>query len=96
MRDLDDIYFYVGMDNEAAAERLERSFLRKVATLAAHPRMGVRHPEIFPAARMLIEGWYLILYQTYPADDDAPVEHIDIVRVVHGRRDLRSLPWIIQ
>jgi toxin ParE1/3/4 len=39
----------------------------------------------------LIEGSYLILYETHPDTDEGPVEAVEIVRVVHGRRDLRSL-----
>jgi len=33
----------------------------------------------------------VILYETIPDTDDDPVDHVEIVRVVDGRRDLRSL-----
>jgi toxin ParE1/3/4 len=40
---------------------------------------------------MLVEGRYLILFETYPDTDVGPVERVEIVRVVDGRRDLTAL-----
>ena len=40
---------------------------------------------------MLVEGTYLILFETHPDTDDGPIDHIEIVRDVDGRRDLTSL-----
>jgi toxin ParE1/3/4 len=37
---------------------------------------------------MLVEGVYLLLYETHPDSDNGPVNEIEIVRVVHGHRDL--------
>jgi toxin ParE1/3/4 len=50
--------------------------------------MGPRRPDIHPAARILLEGPYLILYRTQPDTDDGPISEVEIVRVVDGRRDL--------
>ena len=63
----------------------------KIERLADHPRMGLRRPDIRPAARMLVDGPYLILYQTHPDTDDGQVDAVEIVRVVDGRRDLTIL-----
>ena len=35
-----------------------------------------------------MEGAYLLLYETHPDTDDGPVDSVEIVRVVNGRRDL--------
>jgi toxin ParE1/3/4 len=35
-----------------------------------------------------MDGHYLVLYETHPDADDGPVEMIEIVRVIDGRRDL--------
>jgi toxin ParE1/3/4 len=86
--DLLVIYELIGLDNPAAAERLFTSIEDKTALLVHHPRMGPRRPDIKPAARILIEGPYLILYQTRPDTDDGPIKEVEIVRVVDGRRDL--------
>ncbi len=39
---------------------------------------------------MLVESPSLILYEVTPDTDTGPVERIEIVRVVDGRRDLRG------
>ncbi len=89
--DLLDIYVTIGLDNPAAAERVYSAIEDRVAALIVHPRMGMRRPEIAPTARVLVEGMYLILYETHPDADDEPVSEIEIVRVVHGHRDLSSI-----
>ncbi len=87
--DLLEIYVAIGLDNPDAAERLYAAE-SKTALLVRHPRLGVRRPEIQGPARILIEGAYLILYETHPDTDEGPVESVEIVRVVDGRRDLAS------
>ena len=89
--DLLEIYIAIGIDNPDAAERLYTAMESKVDLLVAHPRLGVRHPEIQRSARILIEWPYLILYETHPDTDDGPIESVEIVRVVDGRRDLSRL-----
>jgi toxin ParE1/3/4 len=89
--DLLDIYLAIGIDNVAAAERLYTAIEEKASLLAAHPRLGVRRPEIAPTARMLVEGVYLILYETHPDTDEGPVDGIEIVRLMHGHRDLSRI-----
>jgi toxin ParE1/3/4 len=74
--------------------RRERIFIAvraKVELLAAYPRLGVRRPEIRPPARMLVEGPYLILYETHPDSDDGGIDELEIVRIVDGRRNLKNL-----
>lgn len=86
--DLLEIYIAIGIDNPDAAERLYAAMESKVNLLVDYPRLGVRRSEIQRSARILMEGAYLILYETYPDSDDGPIESIEIVRVVDGRRDL--------
>jgi len=90
-KDLLDIYVVIGLDNPAAAERLYTAIEAKSDALQHHPRLGPRRPAIRPAMRMLVEGPYLILFETHPDTDEGPVDHVEIVRVVDGRRDLTSL-----
>ncbi len=89
--DLLGIYITVGFDNPAAAERLYTSIEGKAERLVQYPRRGRRCPEIRAAMRMLIEGPYVILYETQPDTDEGPVDAVEIVRVVDGRRDLTRL-----
>jgi toxin ParE1/3/4 len=89
--DLMDLYVTIGSDDPAAAERYYTSIEDQVDLLLQFPRLGVRRPEIAPAARMLVKGVYLILYETRPDRDEGPVDQIEIVRVVHGHRELSEL-----
>jgi toxin ParE1/3/4 len=90
-QDLLDIYVRIGFDNPDAAERFYTTMEARADMLAQHPRLGPRRPDIQPAARLLVEGPYLLLYQTIPDSDDGPIERVEIVRVVDGRRDLTRL-----
>jgi len=89
--DLFDIYDTIGLDNPAAAERMYTNLEQRVNLLANTPRMGMRRPDIAPAARILVEGMYLILYKTEPDTDEGPLDVVWIVRIVHGHRNLSGL-----
>jgi len=88
--DLLDIYLTIGLDNPSAAERFYTTIEAHAALLSRQPRLGPRRPEIRPSTRLLVERPYLILYETHPDTDDGPLEEVEIVRVVDGRRDLTS------
>ncbi len=82
--DLDEIWLHVAADAPAAADRLVDQIVARLQTLADFPRLGPSRPEIAPEARMLIIGDYLAPYRI-----DGP--DVDIVRVVHGARQLEGL-----
>jgi toxin ParE1/3/4 len=90
-KDLLDIYATVGLEYPDAAERLYTAIEARVNRLVQYPRRGPRRPDIRAATRMLVEGPYLIFYETQPDTDEGPVETVGIVRVVDGRRDLTAL-----
>jgi toxin ParE1/3/4 len=89
--DVLEIYVIIGLDNPAAAERVYTAIEAKAEALAHFPRLGPRRPDIRPRARILVEGPYLILFETHPDTDEGPVDRVEIVRVVDGRRDLTNL-----
>ena len=41
-------------------------------------------------SRILVEDPYLILYETHPDTDDGPIDSVEIVRMVDGRRNLKT------
>lgn len=86
-----DIWLTIAADNPLAATRVVRAIGARIDQLADHPRLGPRRPEIQSAARVLVEGPYLILFETHPDTDEGLVDWVEIVRVVDGRRDLSSL-----
>ena len=90
-RDLEDIWLTIAADDPSTAMRIVRAIGAKIDSLAEHPRLGPRRPDIRPAVRMLVEGPYLILFKTRPDTNEGPVDEVEIVRVVDGRRDLTRL-----
>ena len=77
--------------NESAADRILLAIGEKIDLLRDHPRLGPRRSDIADGARLLIEGHFLVLYQTHPDTDEGPVEAVEIVSIVDGRRDLTEL-----
>ena len=90
-RDLEEIWLTIAADNPRAATRMLRTIAAKIETLGHHPRMGARRPDIRRHTRMLVERPYLILYETRPDAADGLVDIVEIVRVIDGRRDLKTL-----
>ena len=82
--DLLNIWFHIAEHDISAADRLLDRVERRCTTLAQRPRLGAARPEIAPDAHSLVEGRYLILYRIVG-------QVIEIVRVVHGARDLATL-----
>jgi len=82
--DLIDIWRYVADDDPEAADRLLDTLDARCALLAEHPHLGPARDDIRPGLRYLVEGEYLILYRIVD-------EGVEVVRVVHGRRDLSGL-----
>ena len=89
--DLIEIYTYIGLDNPAADECFFDAVEAKINLLVEHPQLGIRRMEIRPSTRMLIESQYLILYETQPDNEDGPIDTVEIVRIVYGRRSLKLL-----
>ncbi|MCJ2069040.1 type II toxin-antitoxin system RelE/ParE family toxin [Methylobacterium sp. J-030] len=77
------IYRAIGSDNIIAANRIEP----RVSRLADLPRMSSRRPNIRPSTRILVAHPSLILYETVPDTDSGPVNRVNIVTVVDGRRN---------
>ncbi|WP_093570494.1 type II toxin-antitoxin system RelE/ParE family toxin [Methylobacterium sp. 174MFSha1.1] len=83
-----DIYLTIGVHNQTAAERIYDRIEQHAEKLRDHPRMGPRRSDIRSAARVLVEPPYIILYEIVPDTDDGPIDIIEIVTVLDGRRDL--------
>jgi toxin ParE1/3/4 len=83
-RDLIDIWTYIATDNPDAADRLLDAIGERIRHLLDQPRMGRMRPDIAADARFLPIGNYVVLYRLTD-------EVVEIVRVVHGARDVTSL-----
>jgi toxin ParE1/3/4 len=83
-QDLVDIWRYVAADDPAAADRLLDALDDKCGLLAQHPHLGPARDDIRQGLRYLVHGDYLILYRIVGPD-------VEIVRVVHARRDVSGI-----
>jgi toxin ParE1/3/4 len=89
--DLRTIWRYIAEENEPAADRVLYALFERIEALRHHPQLGPRRSDIRKATRILVEGHYLILYENHPDVDEGPVEWVEVVSVVDGRRDLNAL-----
>ena len=61
---LEDIYEYISIDNNSAAQKLVKSIFKKVETLAKNPERGRKVPEVNrEEIREVFEGEYRIIYR---------------------------------
>lgn len=82
--DLWEIVLYIAQDNEEAAFRLADEIDRRFQMLADVTGAGQARPELLPEVRSFPVGNYLIFYR--PMSDG-----VEILRVLHGARNLRRL-----
>ena len=82
--DLNEIWFYIAQDDPEAADRFIRVLVSRFPKIAAAPELGRQREELSPRLRSFPVGRYVIFYR--------PVENgIEVVRVLHGARDLPPL-----
>jgi toxin ParE1/3/4 len=83
-RDLNLIGDHIKQHNPAAAERWVDLIESKCRSLAEHPGVGRSRSDLRKNLRSLAVGNYIIFYRRIQGG-------IEIVRVLHGRRNLRAL-----
>lgn len=83
LEDVEAIADYIATGDPAAASDLIARFAHRWELAAAHPYSGVGRDDLLPGLRHLIVDSYLTFYRVAGAD-------IEIVRVLHGRRELSS------
>ena len=82
--DLDQIIDYIARQSPRAAARLLDTFEKKCESLADFPDLGTTCEEIAPTLRYFAVGRYVVYYR--PLGD-----HVEIIRVLHGARDISKL-----
>lgn len=80
-QDYVDIWNYIAVDNQAAADRIIEKFDAALNLLSTAPGLGPRRDEFGLGMRSFPVGQYLIFYR---AIDDG----IELIRVLHGARNL--------
>ncbi|MCE3267716.1 MAG: plasmid stabilization system [Solirubrobacterales bacterium] len=82
--DFDDIWFSIALSSPRAADRMLDRLAYRMSMLEDFPELGPARPELGAGARVLVEGNYLIIYRLVS-------DEVEVVRVMHGARDLRRL-----
>jgi toxin ParE1/3/4 len=81
--DLAEIWHSIAEANPSAADRLLARISNRIEQLRHFPAIGAPRSDIAERVRLIAEGRYVILYETYN-------EVVEIVRVLHGARDIAS------
>ena len=82
--DILEIWDYIADDSLAAADRWVDRLDEQFRMLAAQPMMGRAREELAPGVRSFPFGRYVVFYM--PLNDG-----IDVVRVLHGARDIDAV-----
>lgn len=85
-QDFQDIGDYIARDNQIAAFNFVSRLNERCISLADHPGTGRKRDEIVPSMRSATEGDYVIFYRVI---DDG----IEIMRVIHSKRDLGKISF---
>jgi toxin ParE1/3/4 len=82
--DLAEIWDYIAEDNESRADAFVDLIDQKFHELASHPHMGRSRDELGEDLRSFPVGRYVIFYRAMP-------QGVEIIRVLHGSRDLNAI-----
>jgi toxin ParE1/3/4 len=83
-RDLIEIWSYIAKDSEDAADGVLDRLQEYFFLLARSPMMGRRRDDLRSGYRSVIAQSYVVLYRVVDKD-------VEIVRVIHGKRDLDAV-----
>lgn len=81
--DLEEIWLHIAHENIAAADQLVDDLYERCLMLQAHPHAGLIRADIAPDCRQLVFGGYVVLYRIRTS-------RIELVRVLHGRRNIAA------
>ena len=81
LADIRRIWAFVAKDRPASADALIDSFYKRFRLAAMNPAIGKARPDLGKGLRILSVGKYVIGFRRVP-------QGMQIVRVVHGARDL--------
>ena len=82
--DLDRSWDYIAANNASAATNWLAQLYKKFLLLSRTPLLGEACPQLGGELRRFTAGNYLILYRVRDSE-------IEIVRVIHGARNIESL-----
>ena len=85
-QDLLDIWLYIAADSPNSADKLLADIENRLFILAKNPRIGHQRNDVSGDALCFPHKKYLILYRQQDGG-------IEVVRVVHGMRDIKNISF---
>jgi toxin ParE1/3/4 len=82
--DIREIWAYVAKDRPTAADRLIDRLYEKFRMASMHPLTGEARNDLAPGLRIFSVGNYVVVFRAIAGG-------IEVVRVVHGARELHRL-----
>jgi plasmid stabilization system protein ParE len=86
--DLDAIWWTIAEDNRDAAERVEMEILAACRRLAKHSRMGTKRQDV---TKLLVRFWTITKFPNYVIVYRPETVPLQVVAILHGRRDLKEV-----
>ena len=80
-KDLLEIWLYIAIDNETAANALLKRIEHAMQMLVLNPESGRRRSDLAPDLRSFPVGNYVVFYSLRAG-------HLEIVRILHSRQDV--------
>ncbi len=87
-RDLFDIWNFIARDNREAADRVEAAMFRACDLLVDSPLAGRMRNDL---TQLPVRFWVLHPYSNYFVVYDPEKKPLQIIRIIHGARDLSSV-----
>ncbi len=82
--DLDEIWLYIAQDNPQNADKFLDLIQETCVVISGYPSMGEVRDKLLAGLRSFPVGNYMVFY--LPQKDG-----VDVVRVLHGSRDLQPV-----
>jgi len=86
--DLLEIWSYIARDNPEAADRVETAVFRACDLIAGSPLAGQTRKDLTP---LPVRFWVVHPYPNYMIVYNPESKPIQIIRILHGARDLPSM-----
>ncbi len=88
LNDLSEIWDFIAEDSISAANRVESAILAACTSLARHPLIGSKRIEI---TSLPVRFWTVTRFPNFIVVYRPETEPLQIVTVLHGKRDLKAL-----
>jgi plasmid stabilization system protein ParE len=86
--DLDAIWWFIAQGNRDAADRVETEIVTTCRRLAKRPMIGTKRRDI---ASLPVRFWTVTKFPNYVIVYRPETAPLQVVAVIHGRRDLKEV-----